>query len=64
MLHYVLKVPDAIANCKEIIPSAHYECHLKLCNNAKENFGSRKRAPDDNAVCVSELQSSDVSLLQ
>ncbi len=63
MLHHVLKVPDALAKYKGAIPPVYHQRYLNLYNNAKEKFGSHKRAVD-NAVCVSEMQSNAASTLQ
>ncbi len=64
MLHHVLKVPDALAKCKGVIPSVYHQHYLNLYNNAKEKLGCRKRAANDNVVCVSEMQSNAASTLQ
>lgn len=66
MRHYVLQVPNALAQYKGkgIIPPAYHQWYLKLYNNLRRNFGYRKRAPDNNVICISELQSMTASLLQ
>ncbi len=64
MLHHVLKVSDALAKCKRVIPPVYHQHYKNLYNNAKEKLGGRKRAADDNAVCVSEMQSNGAYTLQ
>ena len=64
MLHHVLKVPDALAKCKGTIPPAYHQRYLQLYNSSKEKSGIKKRAADDNAIIVSDLQSNAVSTLQ
>ncbi len=64
MLHHALKVPDAIAKCKGIIPSVHHQWYLKFYSNSKEKVNSKKRSANENAIIASDLQSNDVSSLQ
>ncbi len=52
MLHHVLKVPDALAKCKGIVPPAYLQWYLKLHNSPKEKSGSKKRAADDDVIML------------
>ncbi len=64
MLHHVLNVPNALPKYKGFVPPAYHQWKLNLYNSLKEILGSRKRATNDNAIIVSNLQSNTMFSLQ